>query len=59
MSSHTRHDRIRNVCIGERVGVPSIVEKMVESHLRLFGHVWKRPAEVPVRRVDQMEGTVT
>ena len=27
---------------------------MVEFHLRWFGHVWKRPIEVPVKRVDQM-----
>lgn len=29
---------------------------MVEFLPRLFGHVWRRPIEVPVKRVDLMEG---
>ena len=41
MSWHTRQDRIRNKCIREKVGVPPIVEKMVEFCLRWFGHVEK------------------
>ena len=41
----------------EKVGVAPIVEKMVESRLRWFGHVWRRPIEALVRRVDQMEGS--
>ncbi|KAK7258655.1 hypothetical protein RIF29_24237 [Crotalaria pallida] len=57
MSGHTRQDRIRNEYIREKVGVAPIVEKMVEYRLRWFGHVWRRPVEAPVRRVDQMEGT--
>ena len=32
--------------------VALIVEKMVKSHLRWFGHVWRRPIEAIVRRVD-------
>ncbi|KAL4380295.1 hypothetical protein AHAS_Ahas04G0019200 [Arachis hypogaea] len=28
---------------------------MVESHLRWFGHVRRRPIEHPVRRVDEIE----
>ncbi|KAF1897828.1 hypothetical protein Lal_00032588 [Lupinus albus] len=28
---------------------------MVESRLRWFGHVWTRPLEAPIKRVDQME----
>jgi hypothetical protein len=54
MSGHTRLDRIRNECIREKVGVAPIEEKMVESRLRWFGHVRRRPLEAPVRRVDQM-----
>ena len=30
------------------------VEKLVETRLRWFGHVQRRPLEAPVRRVDQM-----
>ena len=55
MSGHTRLDKIRNEDIRERVGVAPIVEKMVESRLRWFGHVRRRPIEHPVRRVDEME----
>ena len=55
MSGHTRKDRIRNDCIREKVGVAPIVEKLVETRLRWFGHVQRRPLEAPVRRVDQME----
>jgi len=39
----------------ERVGVAPIVEKLVENRLRWFGHVERRPVDVVVRRVDQME----
>ena len=51
MSGHTREDRIRNKCIREKVGVVPIVEKIVESHLRWFWHVWRRPVKVPVRSI--------
>ena len=34
-----------------------IMEKVVESHLTWFGHVTRRPIEVPVRRVDKMDGS--
>ena len=40
----------------ERVGVAPIVEKMVETRLRWFVHVERRPVDCVVRRVDQMEG---
>ena len=33
------------------------MKKMVESHLRWFGHVWRRLIEVSVRRVDQMKSS--
>jgi len=50
-------DRIRNDTIRERerVGVASIVEKMVENRLGLFGHVERRPIDAIVRRVDEIE----
>ncbi|KAF1869372.1 hypothetical protein Lal_00018467 [Lupinus albus] len=34
-------------------------EKMVASRLRWFGHVWRRPIEASVRRVEQMEASPT
>ena len=37
----------------------SIVEKMVESYFGWFGHVWRRPVQALVRRVDQMESSPT
>jgi len=55
MSGKTRHDRIRNDTIRERVEVAPIVEKLVENKLRWFEHVERRPVDVVVRRVDQME----
>jgi hypothetical protein len=41
----------------ERVVVAPIVEKMVETRLRWFGHVERRPVDSMVRRVDQMYGS--
>ena len=55
MSGKTRHDRIRNVTIKERVRVAPIVEKLVENRLRWFGHVERRPVDAVVRKVDQMK----
>ena len=57
MSGHIRQDRIRNECIREKVRVTPIAEKMVESHLRWFGHVQRRPIEASVKRVDQIDGS--
>jgi len=37
------------------VRVAPIGEKLVENRLRWFGHVERRPINVVVRRVDQME----
>ncbi|MED6123750.1 hypothetical protein PIB30_118080 [Stylosanthes scabra] len=55
MSGHTRLDKIRNEDIRKRVGVAPIIEKVVESRLRWFEHVGKKPTDHPVRRVDLME----
>jgi hypothetical protein len=41
----------------ERVSVAPIVGKLVETRLRWFGHVERRPMDSVVRRVDQMEGS--
>ena len=37
------------------VGVAPIEDKMRENHLRLFGHVGRRPIDAPVRRVDKID----
>jgi len=55
MRGKTRQDMIRNETIRERVGVASIIEKLVENRFRWFGHVEKRPVDAVVRKVDQME----
>ncbi|KAF1862554.1 hypothetical protein Lal_00014093 [Lupinus albus] len=41
----------------EKVGVAPIVENMGESRLRWFGHVWRRPVEVLVRKSVQIEAS--
>ena len=55
MSGKTRHDRIRNDTVTERVGVAPIIEKLVENRLRWFGHVERRPVEAVVRRVGHVK----
>jgi nonsense-mediated mRNA decay protein 3 len=52
-----RLDRIRKDNIRERVGLAPILEKMVQTRLRWFGHVERRPIDYVVRRVDHMEGS--
>uniref|UniRef100_A0A8I6Y751 Reverse transcriptase domain-containing protein n=1 Tax=Hordeum vulgare subsp. vulgare TaxID=112509 RepID=A0A8I6Y751_HORVV len=45
---HTRKDRVRNDDIRERLGVAPIEEKLVQHHLRWFGHIQRRPSEALV-----------
>jgi hypothetical protein len=45
---HTRIDRVRNDNIHERLGVTPIEEKLMQHHLRWFGHIQQRPPEAPV-----------
>ncbi|KAG2588942.1 hypothetical protein PVAP13_5NG305343 [Panicum virgatum] len=57
---HTRRDRFQNEVIRDRVGVAPIEEKLIQHRLRWFGHVQRRPPEVPVRngvleRVDNVK----
>jgi len=56
MCGKTRRDRIGNDNIRGRTRVARIVEKMMETRLRWFGHVERRPIGSLVRRVDRMEG---
>jgi hypothetical protein len=46
---HTRKDRIRNDDIRDKLEVAPIQEKLVQHHLRWFGHIQRRPPEAPVR----------
>jgi hypothetical protein len=48
---HTRTDYIqnRNDDIRERLGVAPVKEKLMQHHLRWFGHIQRRPLETPVR----------
>jgi hypothetical protein len=39
---HTRRDRVRNDDICERLGVAPVEEKLMEHHLRWFGHIQRR-----------------
>jgi hypothetical protein len=46
---HTRKDWIRNDDIRDKLGVAQIQEKLVQHHLRWFGHIQRKPPEAPVR----------
>jgi hypothetical protein len=46
---HTRRDQVRNDDIRERIGVAPVEEKLMQHHLRWFGHMQRRPAETPIR----------
>jgi len=41
-------DRVRNDDIRDRLGIAPTEEKLVQHWLRWFGHVQRRPPEVPV-----------
>jgi hypothetical protein len=45
---NTRRDQVRNDDIRERLGVALVEEKLVQHHLRWFGHIQRRLAEAPV-----------
>ena len=53
MCDYTRKNKIWNDHIRERVEVTLIIEKMIEDHLRWFGHVQMKANKLPVRKVDQ------
>ena len=58
MSGKIKHDKIRNECIRERESWGSTYCRKDSGNLRCFGHIWDRPIETPVRRVDQMESSL-
>jgi hypothetical protein len=45
---HTRRDRVRNDDIRERLGVAPVEGKLMQHRLRWFGHIQRRPTEVPI-----------
>lgn len=57
MCGKTRRDMIRHDNIREIIGVASTVKKkkkkVLETRLRLFGHVGRSPVDSVVRRLDQ------
>ena len=52
MSGRTRKYKLWNDHIWKKVRVAPIKEKMTEIRLQQFGHVQRRPLEVPVRKVN-------
>ena len=55
MCDKTRMDKVRNEDTRSLVGVAPIEEKMRENRLRLFGHIRRRPMDVPVRRMEKID----
>ena len=53
MCGNTRRDKVRNEDIRTKIDVASIKEKR-ENRLRWFGHVRRRPTDVPVQRVEHI-----
>jgi hypothetical protein len=45
---HIRRDRVQDDDIWDRVGVAPIAEKLVQHHLRWFGHIQRRPPDALV-----------
>jgi hypothetical protein len=45
----TRRDWVHNDDIRERLGVAPVEEKLMQHHLRWFGHMQRRPAEALIR----------
>lgn len=52
MCRHTRKDKIRNEDLLGKMGVASVVDKIREAILRLFGHMKRRNAYASVRRCE-------
>lgn len=48
MSGYTRKISIKNEFVREKVGVTTIVEKLVKKHLRWFDHIQRSSLEAPV-----------
>lgn len=55
MCDHTIKNKTKNEIIKEKVGIRPIIEKLVETCLKWFGHIQKIRIEAPVHVVDQMD----
>ena len=55
MCDNTRRDKVKNEDIRTKIDIDSVEEKMRENRLRWFGHVRRRPTDVPVRRVEYIK----
>lgn len=54
MFGKIRRDMIRNETIREMVNVVLIEEKLRQNRLMWFGHIYRRPIDVVVKRVDRL-----
>lgn len=54
MCEHARRDKIKNKVIHDKVGVASLADKMWEANLRLFGHIQRRCANIPMRKCERL-----
>jgi len=52
---NTRLDKIRNEVIRDKIGVPSIEDKIREARLCWFGHIRRRNMDAPVRRCEKID----
>ena len=55
MNGYTKQDTIIDQYIREKVKVATNVGKLIKSCHKWSGHVWWRPIEIWIRRVDQVE----
>ena len=52
MCGKTKREKVSNERIRKIIEVAPIEEKMRENRLRWFGHIQRRPINVPVRKSD-------
>lgn len=55
MCGHTTRDRIRNEDIQDKVGVTSVVDKMMKVRHRRFRHMKRKCTNVAVRRCKSLD----
>ena len=51
MCGKIRKEKIKNECFQERLGIEKTGDKIRVICLRWFGHVQRRPAAAPVRKI--------
>ncbi|XP_071724837.1 uncharacterized protein [Rutidosis leptorrhynchoides] len=55
VSGLTLKDKVRNETIRSNLKVAPIDEKIREGRLRWFGHVRRRPIDIPVRKCEDID----